>query len=71
MLEYLTKKQGHFVSYADISGLTEPKLVEDVLFLPITAFGSEHLPGEVDFEDDAQVVSPHRLGFRGKLAAYE
>lgn len=71
ILEYLTLKQGHFVSYADISSLTEPKLIEDVLFLPITAFGSEHRPDEIDFEDDKQVVSPHRYGFRGRLAAYE
>jgi len=39
-MQYLDLQTGHTVSYADISNLAEPKLIGDVLILPISAFGS-------------------------------
>lgn len=40
VIKHLRNKGYHNITYADFSGLKEPKLIDDILILPIDAFGT-------------------------------
>ena len=66
VLESLSFQAGRKVSYADISGLDAPKLIGDVLFMPISSFasGQDHSASKPWGNED-QLMSHHWRGFQG------
>lgn len=66
ILEYLSIKTGTQVSYSDISNLTEPKLIADVLVLPINAFGTgQDHSGSKEDGNSEQLMRHHWYGWKG------
>lgn len=72
VLESLTAQIGRSITYDDISDLDEPKLLGDVLILPISAFasGQDH-SGSKPWGNDEQLMSHHFLGFQGWKANHQ
>jgi len=62
---YLTQKTGRKVDWYDMTDLTTPKLIADVLILPITAFAPGQRHSKSGSKDDEQALVFHHFGFSG------
>jgi alpha 1,6-mannosyltransferase len=66
VLDKLTSLERREVTYSDISNLTYPKLIGDVLILPISAFGSgQDHSGSKPNGNEEQLLCHHYMGFQG------
>ena len=70
ILEGLTTQTGTTVTDKDITKLTQPKLIGDVLILPVSAFGSgQDHSGSKPLGNEDQLMAHHFRGFQNwKLA---
>lgn len=66
VLEALTARTGRPVTFQDLAFIDTPKLIGDVLILPVNAFGSgqEH-SGSKPWGNEEQLMSHHWNGWRG------
>ena len=51
-MKYASKVTGTEVSYLNFTGMTEPKMIGEVLVLPIWSFGAEHQVTKAGFKKD-------------------
>jgi mannosyltransferase OCH1-like enzyme len=72
VLDYITEAAGENITRANLSGITEPKLVADVLFLPVVAFvpGQSH-SNSGHSEDEAALVQHIGLGSWRETHAFD
>lgn len=61
VIKYLRGRGYHNVSYSDFSGLREPKLMDDILILPIDAFGvgQPHSNSSESAEESPDALAQH------------
>ncbi|KAK4499415.1 hypothetical protein PRZ48_009929 [Zasmidium cellare] len=66
VLEALTARTGKPVTYKELSYVDSPRLIGDVLILPISAFasGQDH-PASKPWGNEEQLISHHWKGFEG------
>ncbi|EME38344.1 glycosyltransferase family 32 protein [Dothistroma septosporum NZE10] len=71
VLEALSSQMGRPVDYRDLSNIDEPRLLGDVLIMPISSFasGQEH-PASGAWGNDQQLISHHWKGFQGWKTHY-
>lgn len=72
ILNALTKRTGQNITYKDLSKIDRPKLIGDVLILPVSAFasGQDH-SGSKPWGNEEQLVSHHWRGHQGWNAHVE
>lgn len=65
IMESLSKTTGRAITHADVTMLKGPKLIGDVLILPVSAFasGQDH-SGSKPWDNEEQLISHHWSGFQ-------
>ena len=68
--EYLSEVTGTHVSWINVTGLTSPKLIHDVLVLPITAFGNGQTHSNAGPTDDPAALVHHLFSGSWKTGSH-
>lgn len=68
--EYLSEATGTQVSWANVSGITAPKLIHDVLILPVTAFGNGQMHSESGPPEDPAALVHHLFSGSWKTGSH-
>ena len=68
--EYLSEVTGTHVSWANVTGLTSPKLIHDVLVLPVTAFGNGQTHSNAGTTDDPAALVHHLFSGSWKTGSH-
>ena len=68
--EYLSEVTGTPISWANVTGLTAPKLIHDVLILPVTAFGNGQTHSNAGPPDDFAALVHHLFSGSWKTGSH-
>ncbi|MCJ1398279.1 hypothetical protein MMC11_001476 [Xylographa trunciseda] len=68
--EYLSEVTGTNVSWVDVTGLTVPKLIHDVLILPVTAFGNGQRHSNAGTPEDPTALVHHLFSGSWKTGSH-
>ena len=68
--EYLSKATSTEVSWLNVTGLTAPKLIHDILILPVTAFGNGQRHSNAGSPDDPAALVHHLFSGSWKTGSH-
>ncbi|MCJ1319995.1 hypothetical protein MMC15_005331 [Xylographa vitiligo] len=68
--EYLSEATGTEISWLNVTGLTAPKLIHDVLILPVTAFGNGQRHSNAGTPDDPAALVHHLFSGSWKTGSH-